>query len=129
MTTIGTVRFTKEKKGWKNRIAMINPDTIRVYKAARNTLNGMQTFKSVSSPVNPVIITAKVEICSLGRSRKREIAANSSTFATMVNAPGRDFRMMFTINSPRIRSLFGSRAKINEGMPMVKVLINVNWIG
>ena len=125
-TTMGTVRSTRENSGWKNSIAIITPTTIRVYSADRNRLNGTQTFNRVRSPVNPVKMTAKVEICSLGRWRNSETATNYRMLVIIVIAPGKDFRMILTKNFPRIRSLFGSKARIKEGIPIVKVLISVN---
>ena len=118
-TTMGTVRSTRENSGWKNSIAIIKPTTIRVYSAARNRLNGTQTL-------NTVKMTAKVEICSLGRWRNSETATNNRMLVIIVKAPGKDFRMILTKNFPRIRSLFGSKARIKEGIPIVKVLISVN---
>ena len=128
-TIIGMVRSTRENSDWKNSMAMTNPTTMSVYRAVRSRLNGIQTFNKVRRPVKPVRITAKVEICSLGRWRNREIATNNRTFATIVNAPGRDLRIILTKKLPRIRSLLGSKAKMKDGIPMVKVLIRVNWIG
>ena len=36
---------------------------------------------------------------------------------------------IFNRNFPFTKSLFGSKAKINDGAPIVKAVIKVNWIG
>ena len=53
-------------------------------------------------------------------------ATNRRTLVIMVIAPGRDFLIMLVIKLPLIRSLFGSNARIKEGIPMVTALIKVN---
>ena len=42
---------------------------------------------------------------------------------------GNDLEITFLKKFPLIRALFGSRASINDGIPIVTVLINVSCIG
>lgn len=45
--------------------------------------------------------------------------------ATIVSAHGRDLLIMLKNKFPLIRFLFGSRASTNDGIPIVKTLVNV----
>ena len=51
------------------------------------------------------------------------------TLSTTVSAPGMAFAKTFDINRPLTISLFGSRARINEGIPMVTAPMTVISVG
>lgn len=48
---------------------------------------------------------------------------------TMVSAHGRALLIMFVNRLPFIRLLLASNAKTKDGIPMVKTLVNVIWMG
>ena len=52
-----------------------------------------------------------------------------SRFTVMATEAGMLSRRTLGRNFPRIRSLLGSSARMKEGMPMVRELISVCWMG
>ena len=89
-------------------------------------LNGtLIRYKSIN-PVNPVNKTARVDTSSLLiliTSGKKVII---KILHVMVRAVGKDFLSTFIIILPFILSLFGSNANINDGIPIVTILVKVS---
>ena len=124
--SIGSVIEANEKRSFITKIANTNAPSIVKNNAHRIQLNGKETFRRTNKPANPVIITANVEISALLNGTYEHNTASITILKTMVKAPGMDFRITFTIYFPFILSLFGSKANIREGAPIVKALIRVN---
>ena len=80
-------------------------------------------------PVRQVRITARVDISALESPRGPLRAHSSTMLAVMVREAGRLCRMTFKIKVPFRRSLLGSKARMKEGVPMVKVEISVCCTG
>ena len=81
------------------------------------------------NPIIPVMITARVETSGLLSLIILGKVIIIIMFETMVKAVGKLFFNTFTIILPFILSLFGSKARINDGIPIVTVLISVSCIG
>ena len=80
-------------------------------------------------PVRQVRITARVDISGVERPKGSLRAHSSTMLAVMVRAAGMLWRMTFKMNLPRSRSLLGSKARMKEGVPMVRVEISVCCTG
>ena len=101
----------------KKQIASIEKNSVPVI-----GFIGLQSFSSCARPVKVRIIVA-IEATVLGSIVLVVKYKNAYTAATLIikaRAPGIAFFIKFTINLPLIRSVFGLRAKKNEGMPITK---------
>ena len=66
---------------------------------------------------------------SYDKSKTVEKQVTKITLKITVKAVGRLRLTIFKRNFPFTKSVFGSKAKIKEGAPIVKVVIKVRWIG
>ena len=94
-----------------------------------NTLNGLAIFINNINPVNTVKITHIVAYISTGKWYILYIPNVIIIFKITVSPVGIDLLITFPINFPFTRSLFGSNANINEGIPIHTNPIKLNWIG
>ena len=105
------------------------PKIIRIKRDVRIILKGLQILYRW---MNPVIAVKKTHKDVSNPSFKWKTWANIVTktiLKTTVNAVGKLFETIFNKKFPFTSSVFGSRARINEGMPIVNPVIRVNWIG
>ena len=116
-------------KSGNRRIAEINRAINIAYIAKRLRRNGKQMRYSTKNPVNPVRITHNVLISSDVNWKYWAQSKIRIRLITMVNPPGRDLLKMFFKNFPCTRSWLGSNANKNEGIPIVRQLIKVSWMG
>ena len=79
-----------------------------------------------SNPRIPVEIMHKVELSAAVKILYFFNIVIANIFVVTHNAVGNDFDITFFKKLPFIRSLLGSNAKTNEGMPIVTVLIKLN---
>ena len=126
---IGIFIAVTEKSTGKNIIQTKNAVVISPRSADRIMLNGMLIFISRINPVMVVTITARVESCGAVKPKRLSKNTRITIFSTMVSPVGMDLLITLTTNFPRTISLFGSKAKINDGIPIVSVLISVRCIG
>lgn len=80
-------------------------------------------------PQIPVAITQRLEYCSSAINPILFKKAITNIFSSTVNPVGRARIITFRKNFPSILSLFGSNAKINDGSPIVILLIRLICIG
>ena len=92
-------------------------------------LSGLLILYISKSAVYAVIITAHVEVCVPGILSRLATKTRINMFTTVVIPLGIAFDTTFIKNLPLTLNLFGSNANINAGIPIVKLLINVIWIG
>lgn len=92
-------------------------------------LSGLLILYISKRAVYAVIITAHVEVCAPGNLSRLAIKTSINMFTTVVIPLGIAFDTTFMKNLPLTLNLFGSNANINAGIPIVKLLINVIWIG
>ena len=91
--------------------------------------NGRQVLNNTANMLNAVIKTATVEVCcSLSPNTGPRHTVSNTPRATAL-PPGSAFCMTLYINLPEIRSLLGSSASINDGIPTHRALISVSCIG
>ena len=89
-------------------------------------LNGTHNLYKSINPTSPVMMTHMVETSScesLINEGRKEIM---TMFKVIVRAVGKDFFNTLMIILPFILSLLGSRAKTNDGMPIVTTLVKVS---
>lgn len=79
-----------------------------------------------SNPRVPVEIMHKVELSDAVKILYFFNIVIAKIFVVTHNAVGNDFDITFLKKLPFIRSLLGSNAKTNEGIPIVTVLIKLN---
>ena len=92
-------------------------------------LSGLLILYIRRSAVYAVIITAHVDVCSVGSFNKLANKTKSKIFTTVVIPLGIALLITFTKNLPLILDLFGSNASIKAGIPIVKLFIKVICIG
>ena len=63
------------------------------------------------------------------KSNSAENAATKATLNITIKAVGRALANIFNRKLPFTNSLFGSNARMNDGVPIVNVVIKVNCIG
>ena len=93
------------------------------------TLNGLQILYKW---MKPVIAVKKTQRDVSSPSSRWKTFANMVTrmiLKTTVKAVGKLLLTIFNRNFPFTKSLFGSKAKIKDGMPIVKPVIKVSCIG
>ena len=98
-------------------------------KDVRKKLKGLHILNKWINPVIAVKKTHK-DVSKLAGIWK--IDAQSVTkmiLKTTVKDVGRLLLTIFKRKLPFTKSWFGSKAKINDGIPIVKAVIKVNWIG
>ena len=79
--------------------------------------------------VYAVMITAIVDVCSFDMLSKLAKNTNNNIFTTVVIPLGIALLITFMKNLPFTLDLFGSSARINAGIPIVKLFIKVICIG
>ena len=125
---VGVIGLKLKNSFWKI-IQYENPKTIKINRAALIVLKGLHILYKW---INPVIAVKKTHKEVSKPSCKRKIFVNIVTkiiLKTTVNAVGKLLLTIFNKNWPFTKSLFGSKAKIKEGIPIVKPVIKVNCIG
>ena len=99
---------------------------IAIRSVKRNVLRGLHRRSSIMNPTNVIAITDIVDISIIGISNdlyKMKIAVR----AQKLDSPaGIAFLNTFTRNLPRTILLLGSIARINDGIPIIIVLYNIN---
>ena len=121
--------IVSENKSLKSTIPSVNSIISDTNNIRLNLLNGTLILYNKVKPVKPVNITARVDTSAsviLIIFGKKDII---TTLVTMVRAVGKAVFMTFIMILPFILSLFGSRARINDGIPMVTMLVKVSCIG
>lgn len=119
-------KTVKAKNSLKPINVPIKPKIKIIIKLNLNLFKGKHILNNNKKPVNPVIITHKVDICTSFNKKKLPNTAITTIFKTIVNEVGKDLLKTLIKKLPLIRLLFGSKAKINEGTPIVKKLVKVN---
>ena len=89
-------------------------------------LSGLHTLYRCKKAVNPVMITDNVDISDSLILNILPTITTINIFTTIVNAEGIAFAKILIKKLLLNCSLFGSKAKINDGIPMVKALVKVN---
>lgn len=110
----------------KTSIQKLNNKIIENNKVKRIGFNGLLILYNNIKPVKTVKITARVEICSCVKLNIGPNMVISIIFPTIVIEEGKDFPSMFIKKFPLILSLFGSKASIKEGIPIVTMLVRDN---
>ena len=125
---VGVIGLRLKNSFWK--IAQYKkPKIMRVNRDTRITLNGLQILYKWIKPVIAVKNTQR-EVSS--PSSKWKTFANIVTrtmLKTTVKAVGKLLLTIFNKNFPFTKSLFGSNAKMKDGIPIVNPVINVSCIG
>ena len=126
---IGNIFFTYQYQSYiqnyNNKIAtLVNLIEKEYPNIDRNEL--VSILNSNKKPVNPVIITHKVDICPSVKLIKLPKIAIKTIFKTIAKEVGKDRLITLIKKLPLIRLLFGSKANTNEGTPIVKKLVKVN---
>ena len=113
---------------WKNT-PYRNANSKTVNNAVLKKLNGLETWYKWINPVVPVIKTAK----ELTKASSRWKAVLNKTIITTsrktVTPAGILFLNIFKIKFPDTILVLGSKANINDGIPIVQLVIKVSWIG
>ena len=123
------LKVAKERNLFKPTELIIKPIIKDTSKVPLNKLNGLQILKIKIKPVIPTIITHKVEDVVV---LKLKIAVKMTIIKmliTIVKAAGMDVAMTLPKNLPWTFSSLGSKAKINDGIPIVKTLVKVSCTG
>ena len=123
------VKFARENNCLKNTTPIINPMHIEVNKNFLNKLNGLHTLNKSKKLIKDVEITHKVEIFLLEIPMLPKTNEIRTTLITIEIPPGKALFIILCKKLPLILSLFGSSAKIKEGIPIVSTLVNVICIG
>jgi hypothetical protein len=103
--------------------------TIVPNSAPRSALNGRQSLNISINPTANATMTESVETCGFVKFSGPLNSVKNKTPRIIVRAEGNDFFKTFAKKLPLIRSLFGSSASTNDGIPIVSELTNVRWIG
>ena len=89
----------------------------------------LQSLNNRIRPHIPVLITHKLEK-SLSRIMPFLFNIDNIKILIATQSPeGNAFEITCLKKFPLTLSLFGSKAKINDGIPIVTTLIRLNWIG
>ena len=102
---------------------------VRIIRACREM--GIQTVAVYSEADKEALHTqlADESVC-IGKAAAKDSYLNMERILSATVIPvGNDLEITFLKKFPLIRALFGSRASINDGIPIVAVLINVSCIG
>ena len=94
-----------------------------------NLLNGTDILYMSIIPISEVTVVVKSAYFWRDISKTEYIPTQITSAKTIVKAVGSDLPIIFLNSFPLIRSLFGSSASTNEGIPIVTVLISVICIG
>ena len=97
--------------------------------AVLKKLNGLHIRYRKINPVVAVRNTDKVLDNPYDRWNVSLKAVISIMFKTTVKETGRALLTIFKRKFPVTKSWFGSNARIKEGIPIVKPVISVNWMG
>ena len=117
------------KKPGTNNAQLIKPINIVKNKDPLNQVNGVHILYKYNKPVI-VVIYILIVLCILyWRSNSAEKAETKATLNITVRAVGKALANIFNKKFPLTKSLFGSRASMKEGAPIVNVVINVRLIG
>ena len=87
-------------------------------------LNGSLILIKIINPTTASNSVAAVAISADGSEKTSPHITSAPTTKTSVSPAGSAFNKTFLINFPLIRSLFGSNASKNPGIPIVNILIN-----
>ena len=79
--------------------------------------------------MNPIVNTQIVDSCPFVKWKMLPHNKTIKILSTIVTAVGIDLLMILKKKCFLNRFSFGSKASINDGIPIVVTLINVNWIG
>lgn len=111
-------------------IAQYSKPVSRVIQRANlNALNGSQSLYKKMKPEIPVKKTTKLETTSSGKLKAYLNISTIITLKTTVKAAGRLLPITFIRKLPLTMSVLGSNARMNDGIPIVNVVISVSWIG
>ena len=113
---------------WKNA-PYINIINKNINNAFLSKLNGLHTLYRWINPVVPVKNTARALTISSDKLKACSNKTINMIFKNTVTPAGILFLNIFKMKFPDTIFVFGSRARINEGIPIVHVVIRVNWIG
>ena len=116
----------KAKNSLKPINVPIKPKIKIIIKPNLNLFKGKHILNNNKKPVNPVIITHNVDICTSFNLKKFPNTAIITIFKTIVNDVGKDLLKTLIKKLPLIRLLLGSKANINDGTPIVKKLVKVS---
>ena len=126
INSIGAVSGTMETRSMQPIYPTKNAATIVPNSAPRSALNGRQSLNISINPTANATMTESVETCGFVKFRGPLNSVKNKTPRIIVRAEGNDFFKTFAKKLPLMRSLFGSSASINDGIPIVIELINVS---
>lgn len=110
----------------RNRVApRKKPEAIKRKRSFRNQFMGRLILNRIIKPIVPDSVTERVEVSPAESRNRAEQAIVRRTPQTIVRAPGIALERTLLKKCPCIRSLFGSRAKTKDGIPIVNMLISV----
>ena len=96
--------------------------------AMRSLVNGRQVSARFASPIQPAA-TAAIVAATVWPVPQWERIIEAIAQQTTARAPGTARRRIRLRKCPDARSALGSRARKKEGVPMLKALIRVRWMG
>ena len=117
------------KKPGANRAQQIKPINIVKNNDPRNQLKGVQILYKYNKPVIVVIYILIVLVILYGKSNSAEKADTKATLNITVRAVGKALASIFNKKLPFTNSLFDSKASMKDGVPIVKVVMKVRFIG
>ena len=103
-----------------------NKVTIPINRVSLVGVIGLHSFNNKTNPVTTVRITQILAYASTDKLQELLINAIIKILATVVSAVGIDFVMTFRKKCPLILSLFGSKAKKKDGIPIVTNAIKLS---
>jgi len=96
------------------------------HKVNLNVLNGSHNLYKKIKPDIPVRKTTKLDTTSSGKSKANLNISTMMTLNTTVSAAGTLLPITFIKKFPLTISVLGSNARMNDGIPMVNVVIKVS---
>ena len=119
----------KEKNSGNPKISTKKIKIIEINKSFFIQVKGLHKRYKSKKLTKAFIRTHMVEVSTLLKEYKEEKTIIIKISRTMTIAFGKDFTKTLLKKFPRIRFLFGSSAKIKDGIPIATTLVNVNWMG
>ena len=133
MKTARTQTATRSITVWKKPLNAKQPRTIRAVtttiSAMRSTEKGREMSTMRAMPTMAVSTMHSVEISPKSKPRNLPTRIATTSATTIEIEAGSERMRTFARKLPFTRSLLGSSARTNDGMPMIAVEMSVIWMG
>ena len=118
-----------ENRSAANAKPRTNPDIIVPNRMRRMVLNGVHTLNNITNPTTAISIAEMVDVSLCGMSKATENSIVPNITKISVIAAGAARSSTLRKNFPRTMLVFGSRARKNDGAPIVSTFMSESGAG